>query len=39
MTHFIIAYHMSLVKDQDNYCNNNLLILDVEQINEIIKLY
>ena len=39
MIHFIIAYHISLVKTQDNYCNNNLLILDVKQLNKIIKLY
>ena len=29
---------MSLVKVQTNYCNNNLLILDVKQINKIMKL-
>ena len=39
MPHFIIAYHISLVKVQTNYCNNNLLILDVKQLNKIIKLY
>ena len=39
MTHFIIVYHISLVKVQANYCNNNLLILDVKQLNKIIKLY
>ena len=39
VTHFIIAYHISLVKDQTNYCNNNLSILDVKQLNKIIKLY
>ena len=39
MTHFIIAYNISQVKVQDNYCNNNLLILDVKQLNKIIKLY
>ena len=27
------------MKVQDNYCNNNLLILDVKQLNKIIKLY
>ena len=27
------------MKVQTNYCNNNLLILDVKQLNEIIKLY
>ena len=35
----IIAYHISLVKIQDNYCNNNLFILDVKHLNKIIKLY
>ena len=39
VTHFIIAYHISLVKVQTNYCNNNLLILDVKQLNKIMKLY
>ena len=39
MTHFIIAYHISLVNVQTNYCNNNLLILNVKQFNKIIKLY
>ena len=24
---------------QNNYCNNNLLILDVKQLNKIMKLY
>ena len=38
MTHFIIAYHISLVNVQINYCNN-LLILGVQQLNKIIKLY
>ena len=39
MSHsFIIAYHMSLVKVQTNYWNNNLLILDVKQLNKIMKL-
>ena len=36
---FIIAYHISLVKVQANYFNNNLLILDVKQLNKIMKLY
>ena len=27
------------MKVQTNYCNNNLLILDVKQLNKIIKLY
>ena len=35
---FIIAYYISLVEVQTNYCNNNLLILDVKQINKIMKL-
>ena len=39
MTHFIIAYHISLVNFQTNYCNNNLLILDVKQLNKIMKLH
>ena len=38
MTHFIIAYHISLENVQINYCNN-LLILDVKQLNKIIRLY
>ena len=39
MTPFIIAYHISQVNVQTNYCNNNLLILDVKQLNNIMKLY
>ena len=39
MAHFIIAYHISLVKNQANYFNNNLLILDVKQFKEIMKFY
>ena len=39
MAHFIITYRISLVKAQTNYCNNNLLILDIEQLNKIIKRY
>ena len=39
MTQFIIAYYMSLVKVQANYCNRNILILDVKQLNKIVKLY
>ena len=35
----MIAYYISLVKVQSNYCNSNLLILDVKQLNKIIKLY
>ena len=38
MTHFIIAYYISLVNVQTNYCNNNLLILDVKKLNKIMKL-
>ena len=38
VTHFIIAYHISLENVQINYCNN-LLILDVKQLNKIIRLY
>ena len=34
-----MAYHISLVNVQTNYCNNNLLILDVKQLNKIMKLY
>ena len=36
---FIIIYHISLVNVQTNYCNNNLLILDVKQLKKIMKLY
>ena len=39
MIHFIIAYLISLVNVQTNYCNSNLLILDVKQLNIIMKLY
>ena len=39
MTRFIITCHISLVNVQTNYCNNNLLILDVKQLNKIMKLY
>ena len=39
MTHFVIAYHISLANVQTNYCSNNLLILDVKQLNKIMKLY
>ena len=39
MAHFIVAYHISLVNAHTNYCNNNLLILDVKQLNKIMKLY
>ena len=36
---FIIAYPIFLVNVQTNYCNNNLLILDVKQLKKIIKIY
>ena len=39
MAHFIIKYHISLVNVQTNCCNNNLLILDVKQLNKVMKLY
>ena len=39
VTHFIVTYHISLVNVQNNYCNNNLLILHVKQFNKIMKLY
>ena len=39
MTHFIIAYHISLVDATTNYSNNNILILDVKQLNKTMKLY
>ena len=39
LTHFIIAYHISLVIVETNYCINNLLILNVKQLNEITKPY
>ena len=39
VTHFIIAYHISLVNVPTNYCNNNLLTLNVKQLNKIMKLY
>ena len=39
MTHFIIAYDISLVNFQTNYCDNNLLILDVNQLNKTMKLH
>ena len=39
MTHFIIAYHISLDNIQTNYCDNNLLILDVKQLSKLMKLY
>ena len=39
LTHFIITYHISLVNVQTNYCNDNQLILDVKQLNKILKLH
>ena len=36
---FMITYHISLVSVQDNYRNNNLLILGVKRLNKIMKLY
>ena len=39
VTHFIIAYHISLVKVQTSCYNNNQFILDVKQLNKIMKLY
>ena len=39
MTHFIITYLISLGNVQTNYCKKNILTLDVEQLNKIIKLY
>ena len=39
MTDFIITYRFSIVNVQTNYCNINLLILDVKQLNKIMKLY
>ena len=39
VTHVTIAHNISLEKFQTNYCNNNLLILDVKKLNKIIKLY
>ena len=39
VTLFIIAYYISPMNVQANYCNNNLLILDVKQLHKIIKLY
>ena len=39
VTHFIIAYHISLVNVHTNYCDNSLLIFDIKQLSKIIKLY
>ena len=38
-SHDLRRCHISLVIVQTNYCNNNLLILNVKQLNKIIKLY
>ena len=39
-THFIVTHYISLVNVQTNYCNINLLFLvDVKQLNEIMKRY
>ena len=37
MTHFTITHHIPLVNVQTNYCNNNLLILDVKLLNKVMK--
>ena len=34
---FIITYHIPLVSVQTGYCINNLLIMDVRQLNKIMK--
>ena len=39
VTHFTITYSISLLNFQSNYCDNNLLILDLKQLNKIMKLY
>ena len=39
MTDYITSYHISLAKVPTNYCYKKLLILDVKQLNEIMKLY
>ena len=39
VTYSIIAHHVSLVKVQTNYYNNNILILDVKKLNKMMKLY
>ena len=39
VAHFIIAYHISLVKVPSNCYNNNLLILDLKQLDKIMKFY
>ena len=39
MTHFVIVYHIALVNVTTNDCNNNILILDVKQLNKIMKIH
>ena len=39
MTHFIVGYHISLENIATNYCNNNIFVLDVKQLNKTTKLY
>ena len=39
VAHFIITYHISLVKVPANCCKNNLLILDLKQLGKIMKFY
>ena len=39
VTYFTMTYDISLLSVQTNYCDNNLLILDVKQLNKILKLY
>ena len=36
---FIVAYPIFLVNVQTDYCNNNLLVLDVKQLKKIIKIH
>ena len=35
----MIAYYISLVNIQTNYCKNNLLIWYINQLNKIMKLH
>ena len=39
VAHFIITYHIFLVKVQINYYNINLLVLDVKQLNKFMNRY
>ena len=39
VTHSITVYHTSPVNVQSSYCNNYLLILDIKQLNKIMKFY